>query len=102
MERYGGEQVAAQALLDLADKVHPLVLGQIFRSRKQIRDLARRLLERRLEDGEAVGKIVEFLCQESGSHDYTINRREAKDLGLPVERCSPDLYTTVKAISGGY
>lgn len=33
------------ALLDLAKQVHPLVLGQIFRSRQQIRDLAHRLLK---------------------------------------------------------
>ncbi|MBB6305262.1 MULTISPECIES: SDH family Clp fold serine proteinase [Rhizobium] len=29
----------------LSDQVHPLVLGQIFRSRNQIRELAKRLLE---------------------------------------------------------
>jgi len=102
VKRYGKRKVTAQALLDLADKVHPLVLGQIFRTRKQIRDLARRLLEQRLEDGEAVDRIVEFLCSESGSHDYTINRREAAELGLSVEKCSPEMYKTLKAISDSY
>ncbi len=102
VERYGGKKVAAQALLDLANKVHPLVLGQIFRSRKQIRDLARRLLEKRLDDDGTIDKIVEFLCSESGSHDYTINRREATGLGLPVERCSPELYKTINSISNSY
>ena len=82
-------QAAVQALIDLADKVHPLVLGQIFRSRKQIRDLARRLLEQCLEDDEAVGNIVEFLCSESGSHDYTFNRREAKGSVCPSNDAPP-------------
>ncbi len=102
VERYGGEKAAAKALRDLADKVHPLVLGQVFRARQQIRDLAQRLLEQRLEDSKAVERIVEFLCSDSGSHDYTINRREAGTLGLPVEKCSPGLYETVKAISDSY
>ena len=34
----------AQLLVDLSNKVHPLVLGQIFRSRSQIRFLAKKLL----------------------------------------------------------
>lgn len=88
-----------KALLDLSDKVHPLVLGQIFRSRQQIRDLAHRLLKGRVDEGE-VSQIVEFLCSASGSHDYTINRREAASLGLPVEKCSETLYPTLRAVMG--
>ena len=42
----GDENFVGNALLDLANKVHPLVLGEIFRSRQQIRDLASRLLNR--------------------------------------------------------
>lgn len=91
------------ALLDLAKQVHPLVLGQIFRSRQQIRDLAHRLLKPQDIDAEKVKQIVEFLCSESGSHDYTINRREAKALGLSVEKCSESLYPilqrTTKSLS---
>ncbi len=92
----------AQALASLAEKIHPLVLGQVFRSRQQIRDLARRLLNRQSLDGDNINKIVDFLCSETGSHDYTINRREAVSLGLNVEKCSADLYRTVKDISNSY
>ena len=88
-----------KALLDLSDKVHPLVLGQIFRSRQQIRDLAHRLLEGRVDEGKT-SQIVEFLCSASGSHDYTINRREASTLGLSVEKCSEALYPTLRAVMG--
>ncbi len=102
VKKYGQNEAAAQALLDLADKVHPLVLGQAFRSRKQIRELARRLLKNSLYGDENMEKIVEFLCSESGSHDYTINRREAGELGLRVEQCSTELYTVLKAIIESY
>jgi hypothetical protein len=98
----GSAVARVQALTSLADKVHPLVLGQIFRSRQQIRDLANRLLNRHSSEKETIDKIVDFLCSESGSHDYTINRREAEDLGLNVEKCPIELYCTVKAISDSY
>ena len=94
----GGPSHEGKALLDLSDKVHPLVLGQIFRSRQQIRDLAHRLLEGRIDKGK-VGQIVKFLCSDSGSHDYTINRREAADLGLSIEKCSESLYPILRKVT---
>jgi membrane-bound ClpP family serine protease len=44
-----GQQMT-QVLIDLADKVHPLVLGSIFRSRAQIQFLARELLKSQVKD----------------------------------------------------
>ena len=41
-------------------------------------------------------QIISFLCSESGSHDYTINRREAaNELGLKVEKPSQALYELI-------
>lgn len=88
----------AQVLNSLASQVHPLVLGQIFRSRNQIRSLAETLLTHHEFDEKDKDKIVDFLCSESGSHDRTINRREAKNLGLNIERPSQDLYEIVNAL----
>lgn len=83
---------------NLAGQIHPLVLGQIFRSRQQIRSLARKLLEFQHVETEAADRIVSFLCSESGSHDHTINRREARELGLNVENPSEGLYGLLKAL----
>ena len=61
--------------------------------------LARRLITRQIKDENIINKIIEFLCSESGSHDYTTNRREAKDsLGLAVEKPNDDLYRIIKKI----
>ncbi len=79
-------------LLDLAGKVHPLVLGAIFRTKSQIQTLAGQFLDHSVKDKTKQQKIIDFLCSESGSHDYTINRREADRLGLSVEKCSEQLY----------
>jgi hypothetical protein len=92
----------AQVLVDLSSKVHPLVLGQIFRSRSQIRFLAKKLLKRQVSNGEKMKEIIDFLCAESGSHDYTINRREAIELGLNVEKPSDSLYSLLRRLHLSY
>lgn len=97
-----GQELVGTALLDLSSRVHPLVLGQIFRSQQQIRNLAQRLLSRHTDDEAKSNQIIEFLCSESGSHDYTLNRREAKELGLVVEKCSAELYELLKALRHSY
>jgi hypothetical protein len=36
------------------------------------------------KDTKKVKQIIDFLCADSGSHDYTMNRREAAELGLCI------------------
>lgn len=92
------DQAWASIFSDLSSKVHPLVLGEVYRAIGQIRMLAERLLKNQVTDPDKVEKIISFLCSESGSHDYTINRREAKNnLGLKVEKPSPEFYNVIKS-----
>jgi hypothetical protein len=81
----------AQVLMNLSEKVHPLVLGSIFRSRSQIQTLARELLKTQVKDAAKTKRIIDFLCSESGSHDYTINRQEAKQSRLLRSEFRADL-----------
>ncbi|WP_263587648.1 SDH family Clp fold serine proteinase [Sphingopyxis sp. GC21] len=87
---------------NLSAQIHPLVLGQIYRTRQQIRDLAKRLLEHQKVELQQAEKIVSFLCSESGSHDHAINRREASELGLAVEKPSADFYEMLRKIEASY
>lgn len=85
-------------LINLSNQVHPLVLGDIYRSRTQIQMLAKKLLLKQIKEEEKIEKIIAFLCSDSGSHDYTIYRREAKnELGLNIEKPDDTLYSTIKA-----
>ena len=93
-----GQRELSEALSRLTQYVHPLVLGAVFRTRGQIQMLARRLLSHQVTDKKKVCSIISFLCSESGSHDYTIHRREARELGLKVERPDDTLYKLIKAI----
>jgi Serine dehydrogenase proteinase len=86
----------ANIFVALSNHIHPLVLGDSFRSRQQIRFLAEKLIKNQLQDTEKVNKIIDFLCADSGSHDYTINRREAAELGLKVEKPTTEFYSVLR------
>jgi hypothetical protein len=93
-----GQRELGEALSRLTQHVHPLVLGAVFRTRSQIQMLARRLISHQVTDKKKVCSIISFLCSESGSHDYTIHRREAREMGLKVETPNETLYALIKAI----
>ena len=98
-ETLGKDADLSQIVLHLSQQVHPLVLGNAYRARGQIRMLARKLLARQVADEERLDKILQFLCSESGSHDYTINRREARnELGLNIQKPDDNLYKVIKQI----
>lgn len=86
-------------MIKLSEYVHPLVLGQVYRARAQIKMLAEKLLSNQVTDAAKMRDIIAFLCSDSGSHDYTINRREAKNtLGLNIEKPDNDMYIIIKSI----
>ena len=85
-------------LIQLSNKVHPLVLGEVYRSKTQIQMLATKMLSKSGIAASKMKSIVSFLCSESGSHDYTIHRREAIDLGLQIEKPVSEFYKEIKAL----
>ena len=96
-DRQGLETMIGQDVIDLfvdhLDEIGPV---------KKIRDLAGRLLQKHTDKKDQIDQIVDFLCSESGSHDYTINRREAKRLGLNVEKCSEKLYIILRQLYNSF
>jgi hypothetical protein len=95
------EKNLKDVLLNLAEKVHPLVLGNVYRSRTQIQMVARKLLQKQLgaDKSEQIEKIISFLCSDSGSHDYAIYRNEARnELGLNIEKPNDEQYLKIKEI----
>lgn len=86
-------------LINLSTHIHPLTLGQVYKSKSQIQMLAKKLIANQELGEEKENEIIKFLCSESGSHDYTIHRKEAKEsLGLQIEKPSMDLYVIIKEI----
>jgi hypothetical protein len=95
--KINNEENLKDIMINLSNQVHPLVLGDVYRSRTQIQMLAKKLLSKQIEDKERIEKIIAFLCSDSGSHDYSIYRREARDeLGLNIEKPDDEFYQTIK------
>ena len=94
-------QSLAQIFLKLSENVHPLALGEVFRARGQIQMLADRLLSSNRSVSISKSKkkkLINILCREAGSHDFTISRREARGLGLIVETPTMEFYGLLKKI----
>ncbi len=78
----------------LADKVHPLALGNVKRSISQSRMMARKLLSHHMDsvrDNHKIDELVDKLTSKLYYHGHPINRTEAKEeIGLgTVELPSP-------------
>ncbi len=74
------DEGATAAFRILAERVNPLALGQAYRTRQQIEQLARTLLSTHRRDERNIKIIVERLTRQLGSHDYLISRAEARQL----------------------
>ena len=97
------ENEMMQLVVNLSHQLNPLVLGNVYRSRTQIRMLGKRLLSSHIKDELKVDRILDFLCSDSGSHDYTINRREAaNELGLKIKKPTESQYKIIKALHDDY
>jgi hypothetical protein len=75
-----GEEPLTAAFKVLAERVHPLALGDVVRARQQIERLARKLLTVHRTDTGNIESIIATLTKELGSHDYLISRTEAREL----------------------
>lgn len=89
----------ASVYLKLTEYIHPLSLGDVFKAKSQIIMLAEKMLKYHKIDDSHKPKVISFLCSESGSHDYTIYRKEAEqELGLNIEKPDDELYKVIKDI----
>ena len=77
----------AQLVGVLVEQISPLTLGRVDRQDSHIRLVARKLLtshNRKMEE-EKLQSIIETLTEKIYSHGHAIGRKEAKDIGLPLE-----------------
>jgi hypothetical protein len=93
------EDELVRAVEILAQKVHPLALGNVERFISQSRMIARKILLTHMKDENDRHKIdetIETLASKLYFHGHPINRREAKDeLGLKVVEAPPALETAM-------
>jgi hypothetical protein len=93
------EDELVRAIEILANKVHPLALGNVERFLAQSRMIARKILRSHAQppDDHTIDEIVENMASKLYFHGHPINRREAReDLGLKVAvDLTPELETAL-------
>jgi hypothetical protein len=73
----------------LVDKLHPLSIGNAYRAYRMAKMLTERLLSLHMDIGkekDKVKKIVKEITGDITIHAYPIDREEAKELGLNIEK----------------
>jgi len=77
----------------LFDKIHPIVYGELERTSSLSKLIAVNMFKLRQNppSGEEIEKIANKLNEGYPTHSYPIVYKEAKELGLPVERSSSEL-----------
>ena len=83
------EESLKLAFDNLSQKVHPLALGAVYRTKEQNEFLADYLLSYHIEDKQKRGEIIKILTKERFSHNYLIGRNEAKNI-LKLNIIEPD------------
>ncbi|MCL5986118.1 MAG: hypothetical protein M1371_06065 [Actinobacteria bacterium] len=88
----------------LADKMHPLSLGNVYRAFRMTKILTERLLEMHMDknkDSEKIKRIISELTGDICVHGYPITRDEADKLGLKIDKADSyldkimwELYTS--------
>ncbi len=94
----------AQVVSQLASHLTPLTLGSVNRQYSHIRLVARKLLTSRkekIEEGK-IGTIIDALTEKMYSHGHAIGRREASELGLPVNKPDDKLETLMWSLYEKY
>jgi hypothetical protein len=81
----------------LANYLTPLTLGSVNRQNSHIRLVARKLLTYKREKPEEakINSIIETLTEKIYSHGHAIGRKEAQEIGLPVEIPSDELEEAI-------
>jgi hypothetical protein len=90
---------------ELADKLHPLSLGNAYRAYRMARKLTERLLQLHMNketDNGKIKKIVQEMTGDITIHAYPIDRDEAKELGLKVEAPDEKVENLLSELYGEY
>jgi hypothetical protein len=102
------EDELVRAVEILANKVHPLALGNVERFLSQSRMIARKILRTHMKEADAhtIEEIIENMASKLYFHGHPINRQEAKhdlrlkvnvDLTSELEAAIWDLYKEYEA-----
>jgi hypothetical protein len=91
------QSALAQMVSILADNIAPLTLGNVNRQNSHIRLVARKLLTSRKQkmDEAKINSIIETLTEKIYSHGHAIGRKEAEEIGLPIQKPRDEMEESI-------
>ncbi len=102
-------EVKSEQMIDayklLVEKLHPLSIGNAYRAYRMARLLTERLLWLHMDkekDSEKIKKIVKEITGDITIHAYPIDRDEAADLGLKIEKATDEVDKLICQIYENY
>ena len=102
-------EVKSEQMIDayklLVEKLHPLSIGNAYRAYRMARLLTERLLWLHMDkekDGEKIKKIVKEITGDITIHAYPIDRDEAAELGLKIEKAADEIDKSMCQIYENY
>ena len=102
-------EVKSEQMIDayklLVEKLHPLSIGNAYRAYRMARLLTERLLWLHMDkekDGEKIKKIVKEITGDITIHAYPIDRDEAAELGLKIEKATDEVDKSICQIYENY
>jgi len=98
------QSALAQVVSQLASHLTPLTLGSVNRQYSHIRLVARKLLTSRKDkiEEDRISTIIDALTEKMYSHGHAIGRKEAAELGLPVDKPEDALENLMWALYQEY
>ena len=102
-------EVKSEQMIDayklLVEKLHPLSIGNAYRAYRMARLLTERLLWLHMDkekDNEKIKKIVKEITGDITIHAYPIDRDEAANLGLKIEKATDEIDKSICQIYENY
>jgi len=102
-------EVKSEQMIDayklLVEKLHPLSIGNAYRAYRMARLLTERLLWLHMDkekDSEKIKKIVKEITGDITIHAYPIDRDEAAELGLKIEKAADEIDKSMCQIYENY
>src|SRR3989338_6471125 len=102
-------EVKSEQMIDayklLVEKLHPLSIGNAYRAYRMARLLTERLLWLHMDkekDSEKIKKIVKEITGDITIHAYPIDRDEAAELGLKIEKAADAIDKSMCQIYENY
>jgi hypothetical protein len=102
-------EVKSEQMIDvyklLVEKLHPLSIGNAYRAYRMAHLLTERLLWLHMDkekDNEKIKKIVKEITGDITIHAYPIDRDEAANLGLKIEKATDEIDKSICQIYENY